>query len=72
MQERNHTGEGQQLVISPRDTASEMVHFPETDTLPIKTMTMLQSVRPGVNVDETTTQSMEGVTQETPNPAGSV
>ena len=59
-------------MISSRDTATETVQIPETDTSPVKTMAVLQSAFLGTNTDETTTRSMEGLPQEVVNPEGFV
>ena len=59
------------MAISPPDKIAETVPIPETVTSPVKTMTVLQSARPGADVDETTTESMEGATKELVNPVGS-
>ena len=72
MQERSQTEENQQLVISPPGTSAETVQIRETDTLPVKTMTELQSAPPGTNSDETTFQSMERVPQEVVKPERAV
>ena len=55
----------------PPDTAAVTVKFPQTDTSPVKTMTILQNACTKANVDATTTQSREGVTQEIVNSVGS-
>ena len=72
VQERDHTREDQQLVTSPPDFADETVRNSETDTSPVKTMTVLQSARPSMNTDGTTTRSMEGRPQKVGNPEGYV
>ena len=43
VQEKSSTGENQGLVISPLGSSAETVQTPETDTSPVKTLTVLKS-----------------------------
>ena len=51
---------------------AETVQIPETDTSPVKTKMVLQSVHPGTNTNETTSPSMERVPEEVVNLEGSI
>ena len=70
VQESNQTEEDQERKISPSGTVAQTAEMPETYMPPVETLTVLQSALPGANVDETTTQSMGGVTQEIVNLVG--
>ena len=70
MQERSQSGEDQRQGISPPSTSAETVQISETDTSPVKTMTVLQSARPVTNDNETNSQSVEREPQEVVNPVG--
>ena len=70
--EKSQTGEDQRLVMSPPIIFAETAQFHETNKSPVKTMTVLQSVRPGTNNNGTNSQSMEKVPQEIDNPERSV
>ena len=70
--ERSETGKDQLCVVFPPDTAAETFHFPETATSLVKTLTLLQSVCPGTNTDETTTRRMWRVLRQVVNPERSV
>ena len=72
VQERSQTGEDQRLVISPPSTSVEVVQIPETDMSPVKTMMVLQSGRPGTNINETNSQSIKRLPREGVSPEGSV
>ena len=70
MQERIQTRDDQQLVTCSPDTIAETIHISETDTSAVKTMTVPQTARSGINTDETTTRSKEGVLQVVVDPQG--
>ena len=72
LQRRSQTGEDKRLVNSPRSKSAESVQIPKTDTSPVKTMTVLQSARPGTNNIEINSQSVERESQEVVNPEGFV
>ena len=62
---RRFSKETQQLVLSFPGAVAETIEFPETDTSPAKTMTVLQSAQPGIDIGE-------GVSYKTIDPVGSV
>ena len=66
------TGEDQQRSIYFADATAETGQTLETVTSPANTLTASQSARPGTNIDETTTRSMDGVPQEVFQLEGSV
>ena len=72
VQERSQTEEDQRLLISPSSTYAEIVEIPDTDTPPVKTMTVLQGAYPGTNNNETNFLNMERGPQEVANPERSV
>ena len=51
-------------MISHSDKATAKTQIPVIEKSPKKTMTVFQSARPGGNTGETTTQSIERVSQE--------
>ena len=59
-------------MISAPNTSEEAVEISETDTPAEKTMTVLQSARPGTNTSENNSQSIYGAPQEVVNPEVSV
>ena len=71
MQEKSQTGKDQQLENPSPGTSAETGQIPESDTSPVKTMTVLQSARPRTNTDEPTSQSVERVPPEVVQPEGS-
>ena len=52
VQERRKTGEVQQLVIPPQNAVAGAVDILESDTSPVKTMTVLQSAKLGISIGE--------------------
>ena len=52
MKRWSQTGEEQQLMVSPRVAVAVMIQIMETDTSPVKTMTVLQSSQLGINISE--------------------
>ena len=52
VQKRSQTKEDQQLVISTPSTTAETSQILGRDRSPMKTLTVLQSARPGCNTDE--------------------
>ena len=52
------------MIYSP-DTDAGSVEIFENDTLPVKTMTVLQSARPSIGVEETQRQSVGNATHKT-------
>ena len=67
VQEKSQTGEDNRLVVSPPIPSTETVQNLETDTSPVKTMTVLQIALPGTNINGTNSQSKETVLQEIVN-----
>ena len=59
-------------MISPLGSSAETVQTPETDTSLVKTMTVLQSTRPGTNIIENSSQSVERGSHEVCNREGSI
>ena len=58
MCKRSQIGDEQQVLISSPSAVAETVEILETDTLPVKTMAVLQSTGPGVHIGEELTQQI--------------
>ena len=72
MQEKIQTAEDQQLEFFPPSRSAETIQNTETDTSPVKSLTVLQNACPGTNNNGNSSQKMERVPPEVINPEGSV
>ena len=71
LQDKRQADRNEQLAITSRITKAETIEIPGRDMHPMRTMTMIDSTRPGFDVEETHGQSVRIVTHTAVDVAGS-